>query len=72
MNIQPYSLAWYTEIAKHKPVDKLAYAVQDINHTLSVMRERDTRDPYIAKLLAEMDAYTTELLLRSRKLVRRK
>jgi len=33
---------------------------------LHVMRERDLRDPYIAKLLAEMDAYSFEMMRRKR------
>jgi hypothetical protein len=33
---------------------------------MSVMRERDTRDPYMAKLLNEFDAMTVELSRRRR------
>ena len=69
MKIQnpPYqSLAYYEQRAKQMQAPALAYAMQDVSQTLHVMRERDTRDPYIAKLLAEMDAYSFELIKRKR------
>ena len=65
----PYSLAWYERHAKAKPIAELRHAIQDISATMGVMRERDTRDPYMVKLLAEFDAYTVEMT-RRRRLVR--
>jgi hypothetical protein len=62
----PYSLAYYEKRARSQPVAALDYAARDINATLSVMRERDLRDPYIAKLMAEFDAVTFELIRRRR------
>jgi hypothetical protein len=69
MRIEPYSIAWYTERAKSRTQNELAHAVKDIGATLPLYRDRDTRDPYVAKLLAEMDAYTVEMM-RRRRLVR--
>ena len=68
----PYSLEYYTQRARGRSVADLRYAVEDIQRTLPLHRDRSPHDPYVAKLLAEMDAYTTEMMLRSRKLVRRK
>lgn len=62
----PYSLAWYQARAKGKPIAELNHALRDISATLPIYRERDTRDPYVAKLLAEMDSITTELSRRKR------
>jgi nitrogen fixation/metabolism regulation signal transduction histidine kinase len=62
----PYTLAYYEAIAKAKPVAELRHAIQDISATMGVMRERDTRDPYMAKLLNEFDAMTVELSRRRR------
>jgi hypothetical protein len=71
MRVQPapYTLAYYESLAKGKPVAELNHAIQDVKATLAIHRERDTRDPYVAKLLAEMDAYTVEMI-RRRRLVR--
>ena len=65
----PYSLAYYEAQAKAKPIAELNHAIQDVKATLAIHRERDTRDPYVAKLLAEFDAMTVELS-RRRRLVR--
>jgi hypothetical protein len=62
----PYSLAWYEAQAKRKPVAELDHARRDIAATLPIYRERDTRDPYVAKMLAEFDAITVELTRRKR------
>ena len=62
----PYSLAWYEAQAKRKPTAELDHARRDIATTLPIYRERDTRDPYVAKLLAEFDAITVELTKRKR------
>lgn len=62
----PYTLAYYEKRARSQPVAALDYATRDITATLSVMRERDTRDPYIAKLMCEFDAVTVELSRRRR------
>jgi len=62
----PYTLAYYEKRARSQPVAALSYAVKDITATLSVMRERDTRDPYIVKLMSEFDAVTVELIRRRR------
>ena len=71
MRVQPapYTLAYYESLAKGKPIAELNHAIQDVKATLAIHRERDTRDPYVAKLLAEMDAYTVEMI-RRRRLVR--
>lgn len=62
----PYSLAWYEARAKAKPIAELNHALRDISATLPIYRERDIHDPYVAKLLAEMDSITTELSRRKR------
>jgi len=63
----PYqSLAYYEALAKGKPIAELNHALTDIVATLPIYRERDTRDPYVAKLLAEFDALTVELSRRRR------
>lgn len=62
----PYTLAYYEARAKAKPIAELNYALRDISETLPIYRERDTRDPYLAKLLAEMDSITFELSRRKR------
>ena len=68
MKVEPVyqSLAYYEARAKGKPVAELQGALRDIAATLPIYRERDTRDPYVAKLLAEMDSITSELLRRKR------
>ena len=60
------SLAYYESRAKAKPIAELNHALRDISATLPIYRERDTRDPYVAKLLAEMDSITSELSRRKR------
>jgi hypothetical protein len=62
----PYTLAYYEARAKAKPIAELNHALTDIVATLPIYRERDTRDPYVAKLLAEFDALTVELSRRRR------
>lgn len=62
----PYTLAYYEARAKAKPIAELNHALTDISATLPIYRERDTRDPYVAKLLAEFDALTVELTRRKR------
>lgn len=69
MKIQnpPYqSLAYYEQRAKQMQAPVLDHALRDVSQTLHVMHERDLRDPYVAKLLAEMDSITTELSRRKR------
>ena len=66
MKVEPYTLAYYEKTARGLSVTTLNMALKDIKDTLHVMRERDTRDPYVAKLLAEMDAFTVELIRRKR------
>ena len=66
MRVEPYTLAYYEKTARGLSVTTLNMALKDIKDTLHVMRERDTRDPYVAKLLAEMDAFTVELIRRKR------
>jgi nitrogen fixation/metabolism regulation signal transduction histidine kinase len=68
MRVQPapYTLAYYESLAKGKPIAELNHAIQDVKATLAIHRERDTRDPYVAKLLAEFDAMTVELSRRRR------
>jgi len=65
----PYTLAYYEKLARTLSVSTLNHAVRDISDTLAVMRERDLRDPYIAKLMNEFDAFTVEMS-RRRRLVR--
>ena len=62
----PYTLAYYESLAKGKPIAELNHAIQDVKATLAIHRERDTRDPYVARLLNEMDAYTVEMMRRRR------
>jgi len=68
MKVEPVyqSLAYYEARAKGKPIAELQGALRDIAETLPIYRERDTRDPYVAKLLAEMDSITSELSRRKR------
>jgi hypothetical protein len=68
MRIEPayQSLAYYENRAKSKPAAELSYALQDVKETLGVFIERDTRDPYVARLLNEFDALTVELNRRRR------
>ena len=68
MKVEPVyqSLAYYEARAKGKPVAELQGALRDISATLPIYRERDIRDPYVAKLLAEMDAYSFEMMRRKR------
>jgi len=68
----PYSLEYYTQRARGRSVADMRHAVEDIQRTLPLYRERSVTDPYVAKLLAEMDSYTTEMMLRARKRERRK
>ena len=62
----PYTLAAYEAQAKRQPIAALEYAARDIAKTLVVFKERDMRDPYIVKLMAEFDAVTVELIKRRR------
>jgi len=64
-----YTLAYYEKQARTLSVTTLNHAVKDITETLAVMLERDLRDPYIAKLMNEFDAFTVEMS-RRRRLVR--
>jgi hypothetical protein len=68
MKIEPsyQSLAYYEARARSKTIAELNGALRDISATLPIYRERDTRDPYVAKLLAEMDGITFELMRRRR------
>ena len=66
MKVEPYTLAYYEKTARGLSVTTLNMALKDIQATLPIYRERDTRDPYVAKLLAEMDAFTVELIRRKR------
>ena len=68
MKVEPVyqSLAYYESRAKGKPIAELNHALRDISATLPIYRERDTRDPYVAKLLAEMDGISFELMRRKR------
>lgn len=54
-------LAHYTDRAKTVDAYVLRYAVKDILATLKLHNDKPTTDPYVAKLLAEFDAYTVEL-----------
>jgi hypothetical protein len=60
------SLAYYEARARSKPIAELNHVLRDISATLPIYRERDTRDPYVAKLLAEMDSITFDLSRRKR------
>ena len=66
MKVEPYTLAYYEKTARGLSVATLNHAVLDIQDTLAVMRERDLRDPYIAKLMNEFDAFTVEMARRRR------
>ena len=66
MRVEPYTPAYYEKAARGLSVATLNHAVQDIQDTLAVMRERDVRDPYIAKLMNEFDAFTVEMARRRR------
>ena len=66
MKVEPYTLAYYEKAARGLSVATLSHAVRDISDTLAVMRERDVRDPYIAKLMNEFDAFTVEMARRRR------
>ena len=66
MRVEPYTLQWYTARAKERTQNELAFAIKDIGATLPIYRDRDPRDPYVAKLWAEFDAMTVELSRRRR------
>ena len=60
-------LAHYTDRAKTVDTYILRYAVKDILATLQLHRDKPTTDSYVAKLLAEFDAYTVELYNREKR-----
>ena len=47
-------------------IASLLYAIKDVTETLQAFRDRETSDPYVAKLYAEFDAYTVEVYKRRR------
>jgi len=58
---QHMTLAHYTNRAARMTIAELTYALRDVTDTLAVHRDRDVTDPYVAKLLAEFDAYVVAL-----------
>jgi hypothetical protein len=60
------TLAHYTARAKDMDIASLLYAIKDVTETLQAFRDRETSDPYVAKLYAEFDAYTVEVYKRRR------
>jgi hypothetical protein len=56
----------YEKRAKLMPIGELLHALRDIKSTLAIWRDRPLSDPYIAKLYAEFDAYSTETYRRQR------
>tara|TARA_R110000868_G_scaffold388_4_gene3154 strand:+ start:3002 stop:3190 length:189 start_codon:yes stop_codon:yes gene_type:complete len=60
------TLAHYTARAKDMDIASLLYAIKDVTETLQAFRDRETNDPYVAKLYAEFDAYTVEVYKRRR------
>ncbi len=57
-------LVHYTDHAKRAETHVLRFAIKDVLKTLALHRDKPTNDPYVAKLLAEFDAYTVELYRR--------
>lgn len=53
-------LVKYTEKAKGMSDAALVYSIRDVVDTMAFHRMKPTDDPYMAKLLAEFDAYTVE------------
>ena len=58
-------LPHYTRKARTMTRAALDYAIQDIQAALACWPDRDPSEPYVAKLLAEFDAYTVELSARA-------
>lgn len=52
-------LAHYTERAKDMGDVALHFALIDIRATLHIWKDEEPSHPYVAKLLAEFDAYTS-------------
>ena len=59
-------LVRYTEKAKGLNDAALIYSLADVVATMRNFSERATDEPYMAKLLAEFDAYTVEQAKRQR------
>ena len=59
-------LSSYEKRAKLLTIGELLHALRDIKSTLAIWRDRPLNDPYIAKLYAEFDAYSTETYRRQR------
>lgn len=51
-------LAHYTERAKDMGDVALHFALSDVRATLRLWKQEEPSHPYVAKLLAEFDAYT--------------
>lgn len=60
-------LAHYTALARSMATHHMEHAIKDILVTLRGLRDRPLTDPYIAKLYAELDAYTVEVTKRRRR-----
>tara|TARA_R110000868_G_scaffold303695_1_gene564208 strand:+ start:161 stop:382 length:222 start_codon:yes stop_codon:yes gene_type:complete len=56
----------YEKRAKLLTIGELLHALRDIKSTLAIWRDRPLDDPYVAKLYAEFDAYSTETYRRQR------
>ncbi len=68
----PNTLTHYTRRACGMLDDHLLGAIADVRETLTIWRDEDpVRNPYVAKLWAEFDAYTTEMQQRRAGKVRR-
>jgi len=59
-------LVRYTEKAKGLNDAALVYSLADVVKTMAVFRDSPVTEPYMAKLLAEIDAYTVEQAKRQR------
>lgn len=54
-------LAHYTERAKDMGDVALHFALIDVRDTMRLWKHEEPSHPYVAKLLAEFDAYTVEI-----------
>jgi hypothetical protein len=51
-------LAYYEARARGMSAAELDFAIRDVTETLELWPDREPTEPYVAKLLAEFDAFT--------------
>ena len=58
--VPPEVAAYHRKVAENLPHDEILHNIHDIKETLDIWRDYPPAHPYVAKLLSEFDAYTTE------------